>query len=215
MLMQCTAGLFGGDDLECTIRVASGARVLLTQQSATKVHPSGDRPAIQRTRVFVGEGAELLLYQEPIIPFAESYLQQSTLIEVERGGRLVFWEALMAGRVGRGERWQFRALSSETRVSVNGRPVFLDRILLSPDGSQGAPLVMGCCSYAGTGLYVGEREKGAFLATALHEALPEAGVEALVPGVVLTRIVASTGPDFHRWRAAFTRVLSAEGLAFL
>src|SRR5215510_7578478 len=53
ILMHSTAGLFGGDEVECSIRVQQGARVLLTQQSATKVHPSEGRPAIQRTHVIV------------------------------------------------------------------------------------------------------------------------------------------------------------------
>src|SRR5215471_18757740 len=40
ILMHSTAGVFGGDELECSLRVERGARVLLTQQSATKIHPS-------------------------------------------------------------------------------------------------------------------------------------------------------------------------------
>src|SRR5262249_42861981 len=65
ILMHCTAGLFGGDELECSIRVERGARVVITQQSATRVHPSDDRPAIQRTNILVEAGAELQLYLEP------------------------------------------------------------------------------------------------------------------------------------------------------
>src|SRR5215470_11337785 len=62
MLMHSTAGVFGGDELECSVRVESGARVLVTQQSATKVHPSEGRPAIQENRVIVERDAELQLY---------------------------------------------------------------------------------------------------------------------------------------------------------
>src|SRR4029077_20987014 len=39
ILMHCTAGIFGGDDLDCSIRVESGACVRITQQSASKIHP--------------------------------------------------------------------------------------------------------------------------------------------------------------------------------
>src|SRR5215467_6084026 len=53
IMMQCTAGLFGGDHVHCSIRVQRGARVRITQQSATRVHPSRDLPAIQRNSVFV------------------------------------------------------------------------------------------------------------------------------------------------------------------
>jgi urease accessory protein len=92
ILMQCTAGLFGGDEVECSIRINRGARVLITQQSATKIHPSGDdRPAISRNRVVVESGAELQLLLEPVIPFTDSILHQETRIDVEPGGRLAFW----------------------------------------------------------------------------------------------------------------------------
>ena len=36
ILMHCTAGLFGGDEIECSIRIERGARVLLTQVSGKR-----------------------------------------------------------------------------------------------------------------------------------------------------------------------------------
>jgi len=206
ILMQCTAGLFGGDEVECSIRITGGARVVLTQQSATRIHPSQDRQAIQNLRLFVESGAELEFNQEPVIPFADSSLKQSTHIEVQPGGRLVFWEGLMAGRVGRGERWQFKELSSETILRVNNRPAFLDRYLLMPDGSESGPFSMRNNSYFGTGLYVGEQAE--VFAARLHDALPEAGIDTTSSGVVLTRVVSATGPEFHRSRETFCRLAS-------
>jgi hypothetical protein len=35
------------------------------------------------------------LHLEPLIPFAGSHLKQSTLLEVQAGGRLSFWEGFM------------------------------------------------------------------------------------------------------------------------
>src|ERR1051326_6535229 len=84
ILMHSTAGVFGGDELECCLRVESGARVLVTHQSATKVHPSEGRPAIQRTRVIVEPDAELQLYLEPVIPFEDAILRQTTHIDVKQ-----------------------------------------------------------------------------------------------------------------------------------
>ena len=103
MLMHCTAGLFGGDRVEMTVRVERGARVRLTQQSATRVHPSEGRIAAQTSRIRVESGGELELLLDPVISFAESRFDQKTHIEVEKGTRLRYWEGLMAGRIGRGE----------------------------------------------------------------------------------------------------------------
>src|SRR5262245_25637027 len=59
IVMHSTAGLFGGDLLECSIVVETGARVLITQQSSLKVHSSCSRDAIQRCRIQVESGGEL------------------------------------------------------------------------------------------------------------------------------------------------------------
>ena len=200
ILMHCTAGLFGGDDVECSIRVERGAQVIVTQQSATKIHPSEGPPAIQRHNVFVKAGAELQLYFEPIIPFAGSALRQTTQIDVEPGARLAFWEGLMAGRVARGERWRFRELASETHLLSNNTSVYLDRFLL-PNGLEDSACAMGDCSYLGTGLYVGEQ--ACSLVTTLHPALPEAGIDTLAADVAIVRVVSTTGPDYHRCTEIF------------
>jgi len=201
ILMHSTAGLFGGDELECSIRVEKGARVRITQQSATKIHPSEDRIAVQRTKVFVEHGAQLQLYLEPIIPFADSRLRQETQLNVEPGGRLSYWEAFMTGRVGRGEAWQFRELASETKLVCGGRLVYLDRFRLVPGNPRRSTWTMGNSGYTGLGLHVGEDAR--VRAADLHQALPEAGIDALADNITVARIVCLSGPDFHHGREVF------------
>jgi len=201
ILMQCTAGLFGGDDVACSIRVERGARVRITQQSATKVHPSQDRPAIQRTHVIVEEGAELRLYLEPLIPFADSHLKQSTRLDVASGGRLWFWEGFMTGRVGSGESWQFRELQSETRLYLNERLLYLDRFRLCPAERRQSRWAMGPDTYTGTGLYVGKEAR--CIASELRQSMPNAGVDALAENVAIARVVSDSGPEFQRAHANF------------
>lgn len=203
MLMHCTAGLFGGDEIECTIRIEAGARVLLTQQSATKVHPSGDRPAVQKTSVIVESGAHLQLYLEPVIPFAESILRQTMRIDVAPGARLVFWEGFMAGRVGRGESWQFRELSSETQLHLNGRLSYLERFRLLPNNVAQNVWAMGHHDYVGTGLYVGPHARS--IAMDLHDMIPSAGIDSPEDSLAIVRVTAGEGPDFHRHRQVFTK----------
>lgn len=203
ILMHSTAGLFGGDELECSIRVEKGARVRITQQSATKIHPSQDRVAIQRTQVFVEPDAELQLHLEPIIPFADSILRQETQLNIEPGGRLSYWEGFMTGRVGRGESWQFRELASETTLRCGDRLVYLDRFRLFPHGPRQSTWTMGSADYTGLGLLVGADARS--VASELHHDLPEAGIDALNDNVAVARIVSLNGPDFHRCREVFCR----------
>jgi urease accessory protein len=202
--MHSTAGLFGGDVTDCTIHVESGARVLITQQSATKVHPSGGRSAIQRNQIHVDADGELQFLLDPVIPFSEARVCLTTSIDVAPGARLRFWEGLMAGRIGRGEFWRFEEFSSETSLRLNGRPLFLDRFRLRPaEYSPDTPWTMKNAAYVGTGLYFDER--AAEFAERLHALLPDAnvGVDFLEPGLAVTRMVAVQGPEFHRYRSIF------------
>ncbi|HET9129583.1 MAG TPA: urease accessory protein UreD [Terriglobia bacterium] len=202
IVMQCTAGLFGGDSVESVFHIECGARVLLTQQSATKIHPSGNLPAIQRMRIVVESGAVLVSDFEPVIPFAESRLNQSTQIELERGAGLVYWEGLMAGRIGKNERLRFSELRSELRLDQAERPLYLDRILLKPDAQDlQSHWVMNDSGYVGTGLYYGTGADQ--LAMLLHEAMPGAGVDIPGPDLLVVRVAAKSGPDFHRYRETF------------
>ena len=180
----------------------------ITPQSATKVHPSGGRLASLTTQIHVERDAELVLDNEPIIPFAESRFSQKTRIEVEPGARLVFWEGLMAGRIGKDELWQFDEFTSETRIEMNGRPLFLDRFSLAPKHPHpNSEWVMRNAAYVGTGLYFGADALEA--AENSHDALPEAGVDSLSPDFAVVRVATTSGPEFHRARAMFAALNSA------
>jgi urease accessory protein len=198
IVMHCTAGLFGGDTTECDIHVEAGARVLITQQSATKVHPAAGKYAVQRTRISVQAGAELQMYLEPVIPFAGSRLRQSTVIDVHPGARLCYWEGLMAGRIERGEFWQFDEFSSETLVRLGRDLLYLDRFSLKPaDHAPSAEWVMGNSRYLATGVCLGD--DATEFADRLHALLPEAGIDTPASGLVVARVVARSGlPSFSR-----------------
>ena len=48
------------------------------------------------------------------------------------GSRAIIYDAMAAGRVGRGERWQFRSVRSEMAITHDGRPLYLSRTLITP-----------------------------------------------------------------------------------
>src|SRR5262245_15785595 len=196
ILMHSTAGVFGGDVLDCAIHVEAGARVLITQQSSMKVHPSCGRIAVQRSRIRVEAGGELHIWNRPIIPFAGSRLRQTTKIDLAHGSRFYFWESLMAGRIGSGEVWRFDELTSETGLSVDERLLFLDRFSLRPPLEPPTPeWMMGAARYFGAGLCFDEDASD--LADRLHCALPSAGVDTPASGLTVVRVVANEGPEFY------------------
>jgi urease accessory protein len=201
--MHTTAGLFGGDNIECSIHLEKGARVRMTQQCATKVHPSEGRFATPRMDVFVDCGAELALHLEPVIPFAASRLKQETRLHVALGGTLSYWEGFMTGRIGHGESWKFDELSSETRLCYDNRVKYIDRFLLTPGERSRSGWGMAGRDYTGIGLYVGNGAQQ--LAARFHAFGPGCGVDLLEENISLTRVVSRDGPEFHRFRDMFCR----------
>jgi urease accessory protein UreH len=104
--------------------------------------------------------------------------------------------------VGRGERWEFHELSSETSLRSGGRLLYLDRFHLQPaSGAPAATWAMERGTYLGTGLYLGEHAEA--FAEKLHAALPEAGVDNPESNVAAVRLVTTDGPAFHRCREIF------------
>jgi urease accessory protein len=205
ILMHCTAGLFGGDVAECTIQVEAGARVRITQQSATKIHPCEGKVAIQRTRIRVATDGELHMYLDPVIPFAGSRAEQSMHIDLDEGARVFFWEGLMAGRVGRGELWQFEEFSSETQVRIGRRLLYLDRFRVAPrEHVPNARWMLRDFPYLASGICVSATVSE--LAARIHERLPCAGVDMPEPGLLIARVVSKDGPEFHRCRSVFTGI---------
>lgn len=132
MLLNPTGGVVGGDFLSTQITLGSGSRVCLTTPSATRVYRTLDRPAIQETTISVGESASLEYVPDHVIPHSGSRFRQSLRVAMETGSRAIFWDALAAGRIARGERWEFREVDSRLELYMRGRPIFLNRTRIRP-----------------------------------------------------------------------------------
>ena len=133
ILMSTAPGIFGGDLWEINIHAESGTQIHLTTQGALRIHPSqNDDIAQQKLRYTLQAESNLTIYSDPVIPFAASQFNQQTLLEVEEGAQLGFWEAFMAGRLAHGEAWRFKLLQSETKFFAGSVLHFLDRSRLCP-----------------------------------------------------------------------------------
>ncbi len=214
ILTSSAPGIFGHDRFEQSIVVGAGARVRLTSQSALQVHAAVDGGAARlRSRYDVAADAELRCEWDPVIPFANSRLEQWTEVALAPTARLTWSEALMAGREGHGERWQFATLAQELRVVRGDRLEYLERYRIRPaEAGVRTPWVAGDCCYFGTALAIGWPVDDA-VAERLHGELApppalHAAVNRLGPSVLVARLAATTGPPFH---AARTRLGAALG----
>ncbi len=134
-----TAGLFDGDELELVAHVEPGARLVLTTPSAGRVYQSrSGRPAKVSQTVRAAADSFVEFLPEPLIPQAGAIYAQQTSLELAAGAELLFFEWLSPGRVASGEVFQYRQLAWQTDLQRDGRLLARERYCLEP--SQPASL---------------------------------------------------------------------------
>jgi urease accessory protein len=144
LIVACSGpGVFAADSLHQEVHVERGARVVLTSQSALQVHPSilpfcnsAILPSCNSARVHhhyaVADDAELHCHWDPVIPFSGASLVQAFDLALHPTSRLYWSDALMSGRVSRGEAWRFRELAHTLRLRVGTSLKYLERYALAP-----------------------------------------------------------------------------------
>jgi urease accessory protein len=178
ILVTSGPGVFAGDALRQSVHVGPGARVVLTSQSALQVHPPGHReapPASVRHEYRVDDDAELHCHWDPIIPFAGASLVQQFGLDIRSSSRLYWSDALMSGRVTRGEVWRFSELAYQLRLEVDGKLALLERYRAAPrDRGITRAWMTGGAHYAATAIVHDARATADRVET-LHRHLQEVG----------------------------------------
>jgi urease accessory protein len=201
-LLNTGGGLLGGDRLHTQLEVGHGAHVGVTTTAATKVYACPGARVLQETLVTVEDDATLEYVPMHVIPHAGAALDQSLHVDLAPGSRLILYDGLSLGRVARGERWVFRSLVSEVRVTESTRPLYWDRLRLTPDRAPRLSGVGGAdeCMYLGTVLLCApsRTEWGGVMEELLElvgqQATVNAGTSLLARGGCLVRILA---PSAH------------------
>jgi urease accessory protein len=129
-----TAGFFDGDHLDSEILVESGAHLVLSTPAASRVYQSrSGSPAANRQRFSVQENASLEWIPEPFIPHSGASYRQTTKIELHGSASLLFFEWIAPGRVAKDEVFAYRNLRWEFELSLDGKPVAIERYELCPE----------------------------------------------------------------------------------
>jgi urease accessory protein len=136
MLLNPTGGVLGGDHLLTEIVQEKETHVCLTTPSATRVYRTAEKPAVLETMIRLGDGATLEYLPDHVIPHTGSALRQSLRVEMARGSRAVILDSIAAGRVARGERWNFSEIDSRTEVIIRAKIAYLNRTKINPAAQQ-------------------------------------------------------------------------------
>jgi urease accessory protein len=205
VIIVCSGpGVFAGDALHQSVRVGAGARAVLVSQSALQVHPGDAPPAVVRHEYRIDRDAELHCHWDPVIPFPGASLAQYFDIDADPSARMYWSDALMAGRLSRGEAWRFESLAHELRLRAGGSLKYLERFRLVPrDRQLTPPWLAGAAGYFTTTIVKHPR-----VAVDVAEALQRrfesggAGIDVLEPGLMMVRAMESSGAAFAAARTA-------------
>lgn len=213
VLLHPPGGVAGGDQLQIDVSVAAGAHALLTTPGATRWYKSQGRPAAQRVRLQVAEGATLEWLPQENMLFAGADATLALDLDLAPGARAIGWDAVVLGRYGAGEQWQGSGprgaarLCLHNRLRYAGRPLWLEQgelhstnaLLDSPVAWAGFPIQAGLWAVAPDG-----DAAWAPLNEALAAALPwndevRAGASLLpgqggTPSLLLLRVLARRMP---------------------
>ncbi len=129
-LINLTAGLMDGDAHRIELTARSGARTVVTGQSASRLHPAVASFATQQWAVDVEDDACLVVMPGPTIPFQGCRYFQHGRVSLASTARLIWGDIWLAGRYDRGdlsERFQFERIVQDFEVRRAGRLVYRER----------------------------------------------------------------------------------------
>jgi urease accessory protein len=204
MMLNISGGMVGSDRLTTMIELGPDAHAVLTTASAAKAYRS-ESVALQHTQITLGENATLEYLPDHLIPHAGAAIEQTLRIEMAKGSRAIIYDAMAAGRVGRGERWEFRTLKSEMAINQSGRPRYLNRARIEPASQPLGDLGwMDNCNYLATLVMAGDDNfDWASLVIALHKALQgiqgvQGSASAMARGGCVARFISVSADALNR-----------------
>jgi urease accessory protein len=130
-IVNVSPGVMAGDDYRLELTVKAGAKVVLVNQSATKLHSMPEGQCGKQTIfITVEDEGELEYYPGLTIPFPKSDFTQRVEVHLANTAKFAMLEWYAVGRVERGEAHQYRKVSARVRIARNGKPIYADGLEL-------------------------------------------------------------------------------------
>lgn len=206
IVLHPPAGIVGGDSLAIRIDLGAQTHVLLTTPGAGKWYRSDGRVASGSQRIGVARGAVCEWLPQETIVFDGAIGSVDSHFSLASGSALIAADMLCLGRTGCGESFSHGRFALRTSVSVDGRPIWLERgcldgggaLLGSPVGLNGQP-VSATMLASGPGVDEGLRDACREIVCQVGQS----GVTLLPEGLLVARWL---GPATEPGRAWMKRV---------
>jgi urease accessory protein len=189
LLLHPPGGIVGGDALQVELDAGPGAHALITTPGATKWYRSAGPPARSDLHLRVGAGAVVEWLPQDAIVFDGARAHARNHIDLASDGRFIGMDLWCLGRTASGERFERGELALDSRITRDGRTLWLEQarlaagaqLLASAAGLAGAPVF-------GTLIAAGLDADATLLAACRAVPAPQgrSGVTRL-PGLLLAR----------------------------
>nr|XP_054767520.1 uncharacterized protein LOC129274797 [Lytechinus pictus] len=101
-------GIVSGDNIKIQARIKDQCCAMITTQASTKVYHSEDEQvSVQILEGIAESGSTLAVLQDPVTCFAKARYKQKQSFDVSEDSNLILMDWLTAGRIARGECWNF------------------------------------------------------------------------------------------------------------
>jgi urease accessory protein len=216
-ILHTAGGVVGGDRLSIDIDLQSRSRAVITTAAAAKIYGSNGSLAAEQIVQNVGENACLEWLPQETIIFDGALFDRHLRVNLAATASWLGWEIDRFGRTARGERFTHGIWRSATEVYRQGKPVWIDRQVLSgnetidrPNALAGYPIV-GTLAWIGATSLAPEdptRDKNLVIAArSLFDGEPsKIGVTRLTEGI-LCRYRGDSTTEVRRWFTAVWHLL--------
>ncbi len=205
-LLHPPGGVVGGDRLDISATVASGAHALVTTPGATKFYLSAGETARQAQTLRIDAGGTLEWLPQENILFPGALIDASTRVELSGDARLALWEIYCLGRPVIAERFDHGRLDARLQIWRDGQPLLLERLRVQPKTAGSRSLLAG---QPVSGSFVISSANRDCLSR-LHETIPEDAAPYLGLTLIEDLVVARyLGPSTEQARRLFGRLWRA------
>ena len=202
IVLHPPSGIAGGDELDIAIDVSDGAHALLTTPGAGKWYRSAGALAKQNLKIKVGAGGTAEWLPQETIVFNGALAHIGTEVELTADARYIGWEVLCLGRRASGETFDHGKLHLGTRITRDGRPLWLEHGRI--DGGSAlldSPVGMAGFSVCGTLLATGNIS-AALLAECRAVPATEPGAQqgiTALSGLIVARYLGHSSEAAREW----------------
>lgn len=144
IIVHPPGGILEGDKLEINAHLASDAHVLFTTPGATRWYKSAGTAASQHVRIHVAAKACVEWLPQETIYFEHTHAKNIVDIALAADSRFIGWEIACLGRRLAGEQFEHGRVQQSMRVSVDGKPLFIEQgTLAASDAALASPVGFG------------------------------------------------------------------------